>query len=102
MIEGQLESRKAGVRNPSLSDSSSVAIRSAYRLVDLRDHFGGVFDLHYQPLVGLALHIDHDRLVRVAVHVVEADSRYMHARYSPTPPQFVLDVGVCFRTSHMF
>ena len=74
--------------------SSSGTGRSAYRIVYLRDDLGWVLYLHDQAVVGFVLQVDHDGLVRVAMHVVEADSRQVDARYPLPPPQCVFDLRV--------
>src|SRR5215216_3547698 len=94
------EGRGPECDTPALGSSGRG--RSPDRIVDLRDGCGGVFNLHDQTTVGFVLQVDHDGLVSVAMHVVEPDPRQVDARYSPPPPQCVLDLRVCFRALHMF
>src|SRR5829696_5300121 len=75
--------------------------RSADCIIYLRDDLGRIFYLHDQAIVGFALQVDHDGLVTAAMHIIEPYPRYVDARYSPSPPQCVLDLRVCFRALHM-
>src|SRR5215203_2238318 len=75
--------------------------RCLERLVDLRNDLGWVRNLHDQPIVGFVFEVDHDGLVSMTVHVVEPDPRQVDTGYSPSPPQRMLDLRVCFDALHV-